>query len=114
MKILEKYTGEKTYMFPNGAMATPEAVLAQFPAALAFTHVAESDEGGEVLFALQNLSALRTIYEIGAEPSEQEAIAAIQEIINTPQSETLPETDAGLSAQLEYQQQLIDTILGVG
>ena len=49
MKIVEKYTGEKTYMFPNGALATKEEVLKQFPAALAFVHYVETDENGEPL-----------------------------------------------------------------
>ena len=43
MKIIEKYTGEKVYMFPNGALATKEAVLESFPAALSFVHVVETD-----------------------------------------------------------------------
>ena len=39
MKIIEKYTGTKTYMFPNGALATPEAMLERFPAVLTFIHI---------------------------------------------------------------------------
>lgn len=62
MKIIEKYTGEKTYMFPNGALATPEAVLAEFPAALTFVHIIEIDEVSEVAFSVQNLSAIHEFY----------------------------------------------------
>ena len=39
MKIIEKYDGNKTYMFPNGHIATKDEVLKQFPAALAFAHI---------------------------------------------------------------------------
>ena len=49
MKIIEKYTGEKTYMFPNGHVANKLAVLKSFPAALDFVHVVETDENGEVM-----------------------------------------------------------------
>lgn len=108
MKYLEKYTGEKTYMYPNAALATPERVLADFPAAVAFPHVIETDANGEVLFAIMNLSTLRTQYEIDSTLSEEEAIQAIQDIMNTPVEvveETDPATSAleNIAAQLEYQ-----------
>lgn len=109
MKRLEKYTGEKTYMYPNAALATPERVLADFPAAVAFPHVIETDDNGEVLFAIMNLSAMRAQYGIDASLSESEAIQAIQDIINTPEpepEETVDESTVALqniAAQLEFQ-----------
>lgn len=109
MKRLEKYTGEKTYMYPNAALATPERVLADFPAAIAFPHVIETDDNGEVLFAIMNLSAMRAQYGIDASLSESEAIQAIQDIINTPEpepEETVDESTVALqniAAQLEFQ-----------
>ena len=109
MKRLEKYTGEKTYMYPNAALATPERVLADFPAAIAFPHVIETDENGEVMFAIMNLSAMRAQYGIDASLSESEAIQAIQDIINTPEPEPEPTVDENtvalqnIAAQLEFQ-----------
>lgn len=104
MKIIEKYTGEKTYMFPNGALATKEAVLEQFPAALAFAHVVETDEAGEVMFALQNLSAMRSMYEIDKNLSEAEAIAAIQGKVNeVPVVDDTPTAEERIASALEYQ-----------
>lgn len=104
MKIIEKYTGEKTYMFPNGALATKEAVLKQFPAALAFVHIVETDENGEVMWAFQNLSAMRTMHNIDKSLSEAEAIATLQEIINTPKPvNTAPSAEERIAAALEYQ-----------
>lgn len=82
MKIIEKYTGEKTYMFPNGVLATKEAVLAEFPSALVFTHVVETDENGEVMWAMQNLSAMRSMYNIDKGLSESQAIEKLQELVN--------------------------------
>ena len=109
MKRLEKYTGEKTYMYPNAALATPERVLADFPAAVAFPHVIETDDNGEVLFAIMNLSVMRAQYGIDTSLSESEAIQAIQDIMNTPEPEpeqTVDESTVALqniAAQLEFQ-----------
>ena len=109
MKKLEKYTGEKTYMYPNAVLATPERVLADFPAAVAFPHVIETDDNGEAIFAIMNLSAMRAQYGIDASLSESEAIQAIQDIINTPEpepEETVDESTVALqniAAQLEFQ-----------
>ena len=104
MKIVEKYTGEKTYMFPNGALATKEEVLKQFPAALAFVHYVETDENGEVMWAFQNLSAMRTVYKIDKALSEAEALAKIQEIINTePAVATPPPAEERIASALEFQ-----------
>lgn len=104
MKIIEKYTGEKTYMFPNGALATRDAVLEQFPAALDFVHIVETDENGEVMWAFQNLSAMRTMHSIDRQLSESEAIAKLQEIINTePVIDTTPSPEERIASALEFQ-----------
>lgn len=92
MKIIEKYTGTKTYMFPSGAFATPEVVLEKYPAVLTFAHIVETDESGEVMFALQNLSAMRTFYKIDSSLSEDEAIAAIQEEVNKEPAQQTSDT----------------------
>ena len=108
MKKLEKYTGEKTYMYPNAALATPERVLADFPAAIAFPHVIETDDNGEVLFAIMNLSSMRSQYGIDASLTEEEAIQELENILNTPEEIVLeedPQTTAleNIAAQLEFQ-----------
>lgn len=102
-KKIEKYTGDKTYMFPNGAIATKEAVLKQFPAALTFVHYVETDENGEIMWAFQNLSAMRTMYEIDSSLSEDEALAKIQEIINTPPPEPEPSAEERMASAMEFQ-----------
>lgn len=102
-KKIEKYTGDKTYMFPNGSIATKEAVLKQFPAALTFVHFVETDENGEIMWAFQNLSAMRTMYEIDSSLSEDEALAKIEEIINTPPPEPKPSAEERMAAAMEFQ-----------
>ena len=104
MKKIEKYTGEKTYMAPSGALLTKEAVLNSNPSALAFVHIVETDENGEVMLALQNLSVMRSNYDIDASLTEDEAIAAIQEIVNTPEEvSTDPTAEERIAAALEAQ-----------
>ena len=103
MKILEKYTGSKTYMYPNGELATVASVTEKFPAWQSFTHVVETDGNGEVMFAFENLSALRSFYEIDSTLSEDEAIAAIQEILNAPPEEPAPSAEERIAAAMEYQ-----------
>lgn len=100
---IEKYTGTKTYMYPNGALATPEVMKQDFSAIEAFTHIIETDEAGQVCFAVQNLAAVRS--QLGIDPSltEDEAIAAIEEVRNAPVPEAEPTAEERIAAALEYQ-----------
>ena len=102
MKKVEKYLGNKTYQFPNGVLATPEKMLEQFPAVLTFAHIIETDEAGEVCFAVQNLNAMRSLYGIDATLTEAEAITKIEEIINT-EPEYEPSAEERIASALEYQ-----------
>ena len=102
MRILEKYTGDKTYMYPNGSLASPDRIEADYPAVKVFTHIIETDMRGEVCFAIQNLSAMRSIYNIDNSLNDDEAIIAIQDIINAV-VEQEPSAEERIAAALEYQ-----------
>lgn len=102
MKKIIKYDGTKTFMFPNGHLATKERVLQEFPAALTFTHIIETDEHEEVCFAVQNLSAMRGVYGIDSTLTEDEAIAAIQEVVNAV-PEVEPSAEERIASALEFQ-----------
>lgn len=104
MYILKIYD-EKTRMYPSGKVATKDTVYADYPAVKVFTHVIETDENDEVIYAINNLSALRTSYNIDKSLSEQEAVQAIQDIMNTPREPVEPEPTAEerIAASLEYQ-----------
>lgn len=104
MKIIEKYTGLKTYMFPNGEIASPDRMEEAFPAVKMFAHVIETDDSGEVCYAVQNLNALRSFYNIDKSFTEEEAIEAIQELINQeePQEEPVPSPEERIAAALEF------------
>ena len=107
MNILEKYTGEKVYMFPSGGLATLETTLEAFPACLTFTHVVSTDDAREVMFGMLNLGTLRSQYGIDPSLSEDEAITAIEEIMNQPEPEieidvTESTPEERIAAALEY------------
>ena len=104
MKKIELYTGDKIYMFPNGDIATKERMLQQFPAVLTFDHIIETDEAGEVAFAVQNLSAMCSLYQIDTSLSVEEKIAKIEEIINAaPEEDTSASAEERIAAALEAQ-----------
>ena len=100
---IEKYTGSKTYMYPNGELASPERVKKDYPAVEAFVHIVETDEAGQVMFALQNLAAVRSQMGIDASLSEEEAIAEIEALRNTPAPEPEPTATERIAANLEWQ-----------
>ena len=100
---IEKYTGNKTYMYPNGALATPDTIKNDFPAVEAFVHIIETDEAGQVCFAVQNLAAVRSQMAIDSSLSEDEAIAKIEELRNAPIPEPDPTAEERIEAALEYQ-----------
>lgn len=103
MRILEKYTGNKTYMAPSGALMTPERMLESFPAILTFAHVVETDKNGQVCLGINNLSMMRDRYNIDDALTDDEAIAEIQTIINAePEPEpVVPTTEERTATALE-------------
>ena len=104
IKVL-KYTGDKTYMYPSGRIASPEVVKADYPAVEVYPYIIETDENEQVIFSISNLSVVRAQLEIDPELSEDEAIAKIQELRNAPPVIEEPEPDAAerIAAALEYQ-----------
>ena len=104
MRILKIYD-EKTRMYPSGKVATKDVVYADYPAVKVFTHVIETDENDEIIYAINNLSALRTSYGIDKSLDAQQAVEKIQEIMNTPPEpvEVEPSAEERIAASLEYQ-----------
>lgn len=103
MKVLEIYDGTKTYMYPNMALATPQVMMSNYPAILTFKHVIETDEAGQVCFAIENLSAMRSRYNIDKTLSDEEAVQAIQDILNAPELEAEPSAEERIASALEFQ-----------
>lgn len=106
MIYVQKYDSTRVYMYPSGSIATPEVVAGDFPATKYFTHVIQTDANSEILYAIQNLSAIRSTYDIDPALSEEEAINKYSEILNTPveESEDLEVTpEERIAAALEFQ-----------
>ena len=101
MLRLEKFDGTKTYMFPNGDIATPERIRQDFPAVDHFVHVLEIN--GDVCQAVMNLNALRQIHTVDDGLDEAEAILAIQAEMNKPQPEPEPTAEERIAAAMEFQ-----------
>ncbi|MEA4894227.1 MAG: hypothetical protein VB064_03095 [Oscillospiraceae bacterium] len=101
---IKKYLGNETYMFPNGSLATPEIMQAEFPAILTFPHIIETDENEQICWAVNNLSAMRSVNNIAKELTEEEAISEIERIRNTTQVVSIePSAEERIAAALEYQ-----------
>lgn len=100
---IEKYNGSKTYMFPNGDLATPDVVKEKFPAVSTFTHIVETDEAGQVMFAIQNLAAIKSQMGIDSNLSDEESIKQIENIRNAPPPEPEVTPEERIAANLEWQ-----------
>ena len=100
---IEKYDGSKTYMFPNGELATPERVKRDYPAVEAFAHIVETDEAGQVMFAIQNLAAIKSQMGIDMSLSDDDAINRIEEIRNAPPPEPEVSAEERIASALEFQ-----------
>lgn len=100
---LEKYTGTKNYFAISGKLMTPDEVYKRSPAAKDFPFVVETDPNGEIIYALNPLASLRNTYNIDSSLNEDEAIAAIEAIRNTPPAEPDPSAEERIAAALEYQ-----------
>lgn len=96
------YDSTKTYMYPNGQLATPEDVRKRYPAVTVFPHIIETDQQEQVLYALENLAGTRETRGIDPALTDPEAIRAIEDTINAPQTHE-PGAEERIAAALEYQ-----------
>lgn len=101
MRKLEFFDGTKTYMYPNMKVATPEALLVDYPALAVFKHAIETDESGQVCFAIENFSAMRSRYNIDANLNDDDALTAIEEILNNPVEVTTIADETRIADALE-------------
>lgn len=88
-------------MFPNGDIATSERIKQDFPAVDVFPHVLEIN--GNVCQAVMELQALRGIHNIDENLTDDEAIEAIEVIMNTPPPEPEPSAEERIAAAMEFQ-----------
>ncbi len=98
----EIYDGSKTYMYPNGAIATPEKVQEDFPATSMFPHVIEVN--GNVFQAIYELESIKNLRGIAPETSVEETLQALSNAFIASQN-FVPEPSAEerIAAALEFQ-----------
>jgi len=97
----EIFDGTKTYMFPNGELATPEVIKQRFPAVTMFPHVLEIN--GNVIQAVMELQATRHIMNIPDDLTDEEAIAEMTKRANQPPAPPPPTPDERIAAAMEFQ-----------
>lgn len=96
----------KTYVYPNNKVATPDIVAADFPATQidGIKYVVTSNEDGVIMSGLDMLSTLKATYNIDNALSDDEALQAIEDIMNTPvEPNTTPSPEERIASALEYQ-----------
>lgn len=97
--------GSQVYQYPDNSIATTERIKQEFPSTEYFPHVLEIN--GDVCQAVMNLNALRQMHNIDASLSEEDAIQAIEEIINAPQPEPEPTAEERIAAAMEFQNMMM-------
>lgn len=97
---LEFYEGGKTFMYPNGKIATPEVIEADFPAISLFPHVIEVN--GNVLQAVLEFESFKNSRGVTEEDNEL-ALAELEGMINNPQpAASIPTSEERIAAALEF------------
>jgi hypothetical protein len=104
---LQKYDSNKEYVSPGNVIMDKERVGKEFPAALRFAYVMQTDASGELMASMDSLSYLCTRYGIDNTLSEDDAITAIAEAMEAEQEAQAaaaaePSTEERTAAALEY------------
>ena len=87
---IKKYNPNDTYMLGNGEFGH-EAIAKHFPGVTHFPHLVETDEGGEIAYAIQLISAMRNFHDIDPALTESEALQAIEHKINAERITPTPD-----------------------
>lgn len=103
IKHFEIYDPTKTYVYPGGAEATPENIQMTFSMVNLGTCVVETDVTGRKFYAVEFLAEARENHGIDAALSDSDAIAALEQIVNTPAPDPGPTAEERIAAQLELQ-----------
>jgi len=97
---LEFYEGGKTFMYPNGKIATPEVIEADFPAISLFPHVIEIN--GNVLQAVLEFESFKNSRGVTQE-DDALALQELEDLLNNPASASaIPSSEERIAAALEF------------
>lgn len=102
---LEIYNPEKTYLYPNMQLATPEHVGMNYAAVNATKCVITSDASGEMFYAIEPLNAMlqRLGVDASAMTTDEEKLVAMETILNAPPVDPGPTAEERMAAAMEYQ-----------
>lgn len=105
MRKFSLYDPSKTYVFPNGRIATPEAVATEYPAMAVYPYIIETDLTEQMFLGSQNLADARSRNGIDPALTDEQAVAALEAIANVPLAEPqeFPTATERIAAALEYQ-----------
>lgn len=110
MRYFKKYDPSMTLMYPSGKLADKAQVEKDFPACKVFDFIIETDEAGQIMYSMQNLSAMRTRYGVDASLDARAAVEELARLINEEDAQAkaaaenaLPSAEERIAAALEYQ-----------
>ena len=104
MRHFIRYDNTKTYYYLTGQVATPQDVLEKYPAVANITYVMETDKDEKLILSMDMLSMIRGIYNIDDSLNDDDAILAIEEILNTPpEVDETPSAEERIASALEFQ-----------
>lgn len=87
MEYIEKYNKEKDYYFQDGRIADYIKLKELYPAIDDLTYIVHTDYTGKIIYLFELLDVRRTELNIDASLNDDQAIAKILEIMNTPKTE---------------------------
>ena len=105
---LRLYDTNDTYMSPASTLYDAAGVLNDFPAAQHFPHIVHTDAGGEIMYGLYSLSAMKAKYGISIGNNAQ-AVQAVEDAMNAEQEAQEEEAasyiapEERIAAALEFQ-----------
>jgi hypothetical protein len=103
-RYFEMYDADKTYIFPNGALASPETLAAQYAVLNFAPCVIETDISHVKLFAIHLFEELKDQHNIDASLSDEEAITELENILSINSSAPIdPTPEERIAAALEFQ-----------
>ena len=104
-RYLTLYDNTKTYVTPDMNQAPPSMVAEKYSVVnIGVSCVIETDESGIMLYtAPAPISVMRSNYSIEQTLTDEEAIRAIEEILNAPEPDQEPSANDRIAAALEYQ-----------
>lgn len=100
---IDIFDGTKTYVAPGGDLLTPEVMGMKYGGIYNFKHMIQTDEDGEICYAVQLFSAMKNQMGIDPSLSETDAITEMETILNAEPPVPEPTAEERMAAAMEYQ-----------